>query len=326
MEATAATDLSKSVGASESSIETSTVSSSHDVAKIEGANTGAHPPTAPAFAPNPTSKPNSHISNNVINHEILTAEVQSSVKALKEACAKHDLKLRNDFEAVRLVVACEGNQDKMLKRIKHMREFEVENKFDEISPEEAWDYYHKNLPKAALTFIGHDRQERPVLYINVAGFYPSKIYKDPKLLRCLFRLCVFELQASATNLDEANKGFIMLMNCKGMAMKNFSLKLEHELSWLYQNGYPIRLCQIIFFNANAITRVVIKACKVFLTRKMQERIVIVNGNKEIQELVSTENLPKDDDLGSLSTAQSREISLKRVGELYAFESQFSLGL
>mmetsp|Transcript_6954 Transcript_6954/g.13897 ORF Transcript_6954/g.13897 Transcript_6954/m.13897 type:complete len:301 (-) Transcript_6954:11-913(-) len=250
--------------------------------------------------------------------------IVKSALELKEICKKENLALRNDFEALRLATACRGDFGKMKKRIINLREFEAHHKLEELSPEETWDYYHNELPGGFMSFIGKDRSGRAVMYADTANFYPSKIFKDEKLKRVMFRQFSLLMQASATHPGEVDQGFIIVMNCKGMAMKNVSITLQQEVAWLLQSGYPIRLCQVVFFNANSITRWTLKACKVFLTRKMQDRIAIINGTEAIQELISAESLPESQQLGTQPTAQVRTTHLERVKAFYDFEPTFTL--
>ncbi|GBG33076.1 Tyrosine-protein phosphatase non-receptor type 9 [Hondaea fermentalgiana] len=282
------------------------------------------PPTASELQASPNEANAAAGATAAKDSALITDEVKESVRLLKANCVKENLTLRNDFEAVRLVIACEGDQRKMLHRIKLIRELEKEYEVDQITIEEAVDISEEKMPGGVMVPLGEDREGRLVIYNSVSKYYPSKMLKDKKLLQAGVVTFIATLQSSAVNLEEVDSGFVFLMNCKGISMKNFSLSFEQKFSWMYQNGYPIRLRKIIFFNANKLTRTFIKMCKVFLTRKMQERIEIINDAEAIQRLIAPENLPAFDGLGTLSGEQALANFLKRQNDFVAFESSFTL--
>ena len=85
---------------------------------------------------------------------------------------------------------------------------------------------------------------------------------------------VLFFHCSASNLDECRTGMTMITQCKGMGWKNFSLELEHRAAVLYQDAIPCRFAGMPMVNAGPIVRAMLKLCKVFLKKKIADRMLI----------------------------------------------------
>ncbi len=220
-----------------------------------------------------------------------------------ELMKRSDGKVDNDFEAVKLAIVTECDFDKALKRVENCHKFETKHDVKNISFEEAYAKVNEKCPDAFYGFVGKDLDGRIIFSSNYGKFYPSQLLKDPYLERCMLKYFKVMYSVSATNQKELESGMAMYCCTKGAGWKNFSMKMEKEYAWTYQEGYPIRLKKMVvydgkekagMFESGKIIRAIIKLCKAFLTKKMRERIFVIKY-KELEKHLSEDTLSQLDE-------------------------------
>mmetsp|Transcript_15274 Transcript_15274/g.23938 ORF Transcript_15274/g.23938 Transcript_15274/m.23938 type:complete len:124 (+) Transcript_15274:146-517(+) len=115
---------------------------------------------------------------------------------------------------------------------------------------------------------------------------------------------------------------IFVSSAKNMGWKNFSMELEREFAWMYQTGYPIKMKAMILFKSHAIVRAIIKICKVFLTKKIQKRILVVNKSDELLGIVPAASLPDNTAIGKVTQEQIETMFIERMKRFKQQETQF----
>lgn len=167
-----------------------------------------------------------------------------------------------------------------------------------------------------------DKQGRILFTLENNKWLPSKLFKDPDLLRATIKLMRDVFTFSGSSVEEFEKGTVFLSYCKGTGWKNFSMKMETEYSWMYQTGFPFKVKAMICADAGVIMRTIVKLCRVFLSKKMQERIHLVNDTQAVSQLADPSSLPPPH--GSMNIEKSTELFKKRMEKYKAFEASFKL--
>ena len=96
----------------------------------------------------------------------------------------------------------------------------------------------------------------------------------------------------SSDLNECRTGMTAITQCKGMGWKNFSLELEKRAAVLYQDAIPCRFAGMPCVNAGPILRAMLKLCKVFLKKKIADRILVCKQEELVSKHgYSAETLP-----------------------------------
>ena len=92
------------------------------------------------------------------------------------------------------------------------------------------------------------------------------------------------------NLECAREGLIFVCDCSNIGWKNFDIQLEKIGMKLMQDAYPLRIAGFYMLDAPFLLNVLIKICKPFLSKKMQERMFIMS-TEEMFKLVPKDQVP-----------------------------------
>eukprot|EP00516_Mucochytrium_quahogii_P005828 CAMPEP_0203744522 /NCGR_PEP_ID=MMETSP0098-20131031/558_1 /ASSEMBLY_ACC=CAM_ASM_000208 /TAXON_ID=96639 /ORGANISM=" , Strain NY0313808BC1" /LENGTH=417 /DNA_ID=CAMNT_0050632059 /DNA_START=321 /DNA_END=1574 /DNA_ORIENTATION=- len=255
-------------------------------------------------------------------NSFITDQVLDFVEQLYRDCQARDLRVKNDWEAFRLAAVC-ASVDDAVRRIEKIRQFEDEHNLDDIDPVEAYRAYHEEFPDTIQTCSGYDLHNRLVLYSIMKEFSPNKFVDNPNHKLFLKYMTVM-FNYTAVDVEELMNGMIWVSNAKDVGFGNFSMKFEQELAWMYQSGYPIKMKSVVFFNTGFVVRSIIKLCKVFLTKKMQDRILLVENDTKLLEIVPETSIPDVEAFGSISKVELEAMFTERVNNFHQQEKDFRL--
>lgn len=256
---------------------------------------------------------------------VVTDQEKEWVAALKYAVDQEDgLELRNDWEAFRFARICEGDTAMAVKRLKNVRSFHEKFKLDKIDSMDAFDRVAEKIGLGLSQEIGINAENQVLLLSRMADFQPSFLTEDflPYLCKNLYDV----FYTSATSLEEFDAGVVMITDCKGFGWKNFSLKLEKEFAWTYQEGFPFKAKSFLLYRAGPIMKAVIKMCKVFMSKKIQKRIQLVNKEMMIN-VIPEKIIPIEFDIGgegNSSPESRKEIFANRLKKFAAMEQSFTI--
>ena len=113
----------------------------------------------------------------------------------------------------------------------------------------------------------------------------------------------------------------MITQCRGMGWKNFSFELEKRAAVLYQDAIPCRFDMMLMVNGGYLIRMMVALCKVFLKKKLADRITTCTESYLYEKLgFDAATLPPllggtcTTDYESWAKAQleKREVSKKKV--------------
>jgi len=79
-------------------------------------------------------------------------------------------------------------------------------------------------------------------------------------------------------LDGHRKGFIFVEDLANMSLSNFDSKNGAELNKAVQNHFPIRIAGILILNPGAIIKVLLKIAKLFVKKKILQRVSTITLN------------------------------------------------
>jgi hypothetical protein len=77
-----------------------------------------------------------------------------------------------------------------------------------------------------------------------------------------------------------------MQQCQMLGWHNFSLKMEEKAACIYQDCYPIKIKGMVLVNSPWIVNAMVRLVKVFLKKKLSDRIINVNQ----QDLITTESI------------------------------------
>mmetsp|Transcript_8706 Transcript_8706/g.24867 ORF Transcript_8706/g.24867 Transcript_8706/m.24867 type:complete len:351 (-) Transcript_8706:159-1211(-) len=241
---------------------------------------------------------------------------------VERACAEAGVALRSPLEAARLAGVVDGKIDTAVRRVRHIRQFEAKYDIENVDPLAAFDEVQRKMPGAGVGICGKDVQGRGVLFFKVSNLYPGMVMKDPSLKIAFLRFFQIVLESAVTSMDEFEKGIVFILDCHNLGLKNVSIKFEKEIAWMYQDGFPTKLKNVLVYHAGPIMRGFLKIAKTFISRKMMDRVVLANDAGSLLQLVSPESLPFTHECGKLSLEQLRENFIARVAAFRKFEAEF----
>ena len=209
----------------------------------------------------------------------LTDEELIWAKELKQALADSDVELpATDFELAHFAIVSKGNVKKGVKRVTNYNKLvKPEYSYTADEAAKAIGFMNAKWP-GMIPQCGKAPNGGPMLIADVNPYLPGDL-KAPKTpegaaeWKAMMLEMVLFFHCCASDLDECRRGMTMVTQCKGMGWKNFSLELEHRAAVLYQDAIPCRFAGMPMVNAGPIVRAMLALCKVFLKKKIADRIV-----------------------------------------------------
>lgn len=211
------------------------------------------------------------------------------MKELISLCQNEDFKLPSLYDLAQYILLAKCDASKAFSRLKAVHELCSKHKLDEIDWRTAFDFVIEQSPDT-FGAAGVDRDGRQVMFVDYKNFKPSALATDDGW-RMLLKVCMEWMAICACTLDEVRRGCVMLASASGMGWANFSLELERKMSWLYQDGYPIKIKAMYFADGPLLLRSLIYLCKAFLKQKLRDRIVMIESGDPLFEFIKSENVP-----------------------------------
>jgi len=253
---------------------------------------------------------------------VITDQCRADARKIEAACAKEGIKIQSHWTLYKMVSVVKGDVEKAVRRFKAMRECMDRFKVDEVDSMRAYDVVQRSLPGSYAGFIGRDLQGRHTCFVNAAKFYPSIMLSDPYVEQCFMRVMVDCMDAVATKVEDVERGISFVQFAKGVGYKNFSMQMEKDFAWMYQDGFPVHIKLIAMVDGNIFLRSIIKLCRVFLSKKMQERIKIVSSST-LHELLTPEVLARGTGCGDEKFGEQRQYYMEHLRQAKALEDSFS---
>ena len=134
-----------------------------------------------------------------------------------------------------------------------------------------------------IRFGGIDNDGKAIFAMKYSAWFPKNYENTDVIMRCFILI----LNLFTENLDISRNGMIFIADCKDIGWANFDINMEKIFTKLIQDSYPLRVGAMYMLDAPFLLNVLMKICKPFLSKKMQERIHITST----EELFKT--VPKD---------------------------------
>eukprot|EP01084_Bolivina_argentea_P143718 252309_1 len=138
----------------------------------------------------------------------------------------------------------------------------------------------------SMRFGGVDDQGRAILAIKYSLWFPANYEGTDVIMRCFINM----LNIFTEQLDYARNGVLFIADCKDMGWCNFNLEMEKIFSQLLQEGYPMRVAGMYMLDAPLLLNIMMKICKPFLSKKMQERMKALT-TEELFQIIPKEQVP-----------------------------------
>jgi hypothetical protein len=119
-----------------------------------------------------------------------------------------------------------------------------------------------------------DAAGRPVVVCDIDPYRPGELSGTEAEWRSFFLDFVSMVEALTADLDELRRGAVCITQCRGMGWRNFSFEVEKRGAVLYQDALPCRFHAMPMVDAGVVFRTCLRICKVFLKKKIADRIWI----------------------------------------------------
>eukprot|EP01134_Creolimax_fragrantissima_P003511 CFRG3511T1 len=222
----------------------------------------------------------------------LTAEEATATRQLIAACHREGLAVHSTLEMAMYVIVTKLDVSTALNRVKKIRKAAALHNTHDIGAEEALQYMVKLWPSIFLPG-GVNKDGTALLCMVYKDCIPSELdAHGAKGKECLVIGLLHYMQLSVCDLDQAREGVSFVTDCKDFGWKNFSLEMEEELAFLYQDGAPIRIRSMLMLDGPFLMRVILNLCKVFLKKKLRDRIMLCE-RKNLSAHVDSDQLPTE---------------------------------
>eukprot|EP01083_Nonionella_stella_P010962 31165_1 len=121
-----------------------------------------------------------------------------------------------------------------------------------------------------MRFGGIDANGKAILACKYSMWLPSNYESTDVIMKCF----LFILNYFTENLDCSRNGMIFIADCSNIGWVNFNIDMEKIFTKLMQDAYPLRVGAMYMCDAPFLLNILLKICKPFLSKKMQERIYI----------------------------------------------------
>mmetsp|Transcript_60128 Transcript_60128/g.137427 ORF Transcript_60128/g.137427 Transcript_60128/m.137427 type:complete len:261 (-) Transcript_60128:108-890(-) len=220
----------------------------------------------------------------------LSQEEELWLGAVLAACKAHNVTPKSKYEAACYAIVCKGNAESAVKRIAKVQKFEADEGLETCSNDEALEFLHDTLPGA---FIPAGRSlDGLVTFGMAASDFDLKKLSGDKAYALMFKATLLMYDGLTPNIEECRKGCVFAMEAKGFGWHNFSMELEKKSAILYQDGYPIKIKAMILIDPPMIISAIIQVCKVFLKKKIRDRMKNIKS-KALPEHFDMSELPKE---------------------------------
>ena len=210
----------------------------------------------------------------------LTATELTWATELKQALIDAKVELpATDFELAHFAIVSKGNIKKGVNRVTNFNKL--------VKPEYSYTYeeglkaigFMNAKWPGSIPTCGKAPNGGPMLTCDVNPYLPGELKPAntpegaAEWKAFMLEMVVF-FHVCSSDLDECRKGAFFITQCKGMGWKNFSMELEKRAAALYQDAIPCRFAGMPCVNAGPILRAMLKLCKLFLKRKIADRIIV----------------------------------------------------
>ena len=134
-----------------------------------------------------------------------------------------------------------------------------------------------------IRFGGVTDDGQAIFAMKYSLWYP-KNYENTDVLIKAFLII---LNKFTENLNYSRKGVAFIADCADLGWVNFNVDMEKIFMKLMQDAYPLRVGAMYMIDAPFLLNVLMKICKPFLSKKMQERIIICSKDEMFKKI------PKD---------------------------------
>jgi len=214
----------------------------------------------------------------------LSAEELSWAADLKSALAAKGIPIpQPDLLLAQFALVGKGNTENAMKRVqKYQKVIEGEYGYrtGSAANSAASGFMNSRWPGSfwsAGVADGH-----PVLVHDAAKYKPGELKGDEQF-RTLVQEWLLIMDACAADLDWARSGVVFVQSNRGVGWSNFSLEMEKRLAPIYQESYPLRFKRVHMVDNGPLVATFISLCKLFLSKKLQERIIACSSESLITQ-------------------------------------------
>jgi hypothetical protein len=220
---------------------------------------------------------------------ILTPIEANWASSLEQMLFEEDLPSCCEFSQLMIAqfaLMYNGDLDKSLKRAKGYAAAYETYKFDTATDEDAIEWALNHMPQT-LCCSANDKAGHPTCVYDVEYFIVNNIIQNSNDLLYFLKYTALCVELCCVDLDEIRAGTVIIQQCRNLSMGCVSLELERHHVFLLQDGYPVKLKAVCLVDTPFLINVVLRMFRVFLSKKMSERIILVDSSMLLDTDVDT---------------------------------------
>eukprot|EP00040_Diaphanoeca_grandis_P017091 m.88685 g.88685 ORF g.88685 m.88685 type:complete len:275 (-) comp26224_c1_seq1:72-896(-) len=216
-------------------------------------------------------------------HQLSEEETKWCVElraALKEAKIPEPAP-QSDFLLAQFAIVGKGQTEKAVKRIQKYHKVVTELYAydpDKAIKSEGYGWWCRTMPDCLQPCGDSLAEKYPTVSYNVS-LYDPKIVLEGDNLNYLITDMLLIMDAMNADLDDIRKGSVWVSSCKGAGMKNYNGDLEKKQADVYQDSYPAKFHSFTIVDGGWFINVILKLAKLFLKKKLRDRIFTTTSDK-----------------------------------------------
>jgi len=189
---------------------------------------------------------------------------------------------------VQLANVTKGRTEKALRRLAKMKQWEEEPIVANMTGTAAYKEANDTASPKNRGFCAAVRRAKnsSLAFAADYGTYHPAGLRVPVGIKAV----ITTFENCCSSLADVRRGVTIICNCNGVGYSNVSPAAELAMAKLYVEGYPVRINRMVLVDVTLVARVVLKAIRKVLPRKLNSRIHLLSG-EELRDLFSQEALP-----------------------------------
>jgi hypothetical protein len=136
------------------------------------------------------------------------------------------------------------------------------------------------------------KEGNPIIYCKLAKLVPSDMGKNYVKKLIDYILWNNSCGTFLDGMDFHRNGLIFIADLEGVGWKNIDINLQKKINGALIDNFPMRIQKVLLINPPSIINTVISCMKIFMKKKIMDRIEIIDRN-DVVNFIDEENLWED---------------------------------
>jgi len=156
-----------------------------------------------------------------------------------------------------------------------------------------WEEVNKSLLNenfAGLIPGTRSREGNAILYCKLAKLIPSELGKDYLKTIVDFIIWNNSIGTFLDGIDFHRNGLIFICDLEGVGWKNIDIALQRKVNNAMMDNFPLRIHKVLLINPPSIIGAIIGCIRVFVKKKIMDRIQTISSFNELLNFIDEDNL------------------------------------